>query len=278
MTKAMRTQLTERRFDAGEVTLSYAEGPPTGPPVVLLHGSSSRRQTWDAVIGALAPAWTVYALDARGHGKSGRATTGYRFVDFSRDLTAFLRHRVGEPSVLVGHSLGAMTSIKTAADAPERVRALVLEEPAPYLFQEWLRQWVGWAEAHTWYGLASSGGSAEEMARSLMTLHPRFDETSARARAAALATVDLAVFGPLFDESMAKGFDTDRLLTAIECPVLLIHGASSLGSTMRPEDVERVSSCLRNSTVVGFPEQGHSIHRPKVREFVKILGAFLDDV
>ena len=278
MTKAMRTQLTERRFDTGEVTLSYAEGPPTGPPVVLLHGSSSRRQTWDTVIEALAPAWKVYSLDARGHGKSGRATTGYRFVDFSRDLTAFLRHRVGEPSVLVGHSLGAMTSIKTAADAPEHVRGLVLEEPAPYLFQEWLRDWVGWAEAHTWYRLASSGEPAKEMARSLMTLHPRFDETSADAAARALADVDLAVFDPFFDETMAEGFDTDRLLRAIECPVLLIHGAHSHGSAMRPQDVGQVLARLRDCTVVSFAEQGHNIHRPAARGFVKTLDAFLDDV
>ena len=278
MADTTHTQLTKRRFDTGEVVLSYVEGPPTGPPLVLLHGSSSHRQTWDTVIEALSSAWTVYALDARGHGKSGRATTGYHFVDFSRDLTAFLRRRVGEPSSLVGHSLGAMMAIKAAADAPEQVRAVVLEEPAPYLFQEWLRQWAGWAEAHAWYRLASSGESAEQMARSLMRLYPQFDETSARARAAALATLDLAVFGPLFDESMAQGFDTDRLLAVIRCPAFLMHGACSRGSTMRPEDVRRVSACLSDCTVVSFPDQGHSIHGPNAEEFVRRVGAFLEHV
>ena len=92
------------------------------------------------------------------------ATTGYPFADFSRDLAAFLRGRVGEPSILVGHSLGAMMAIKAAADAPEPIRAVVLEEPAPSLFQEWLGQWAGRAKAHAWY-LAGSLMKAPPPAR-----------------------------------------------------------------------------------------------------------------
>jgi hypothetical protein len=34
--------MKECQFDAGVVTINYAEGPPSGPPFVLLHGGSSR--------------------------------------------------------------------------------------------------------------------------------------------------------------------------------------------------------------------------------------------
>jgi hypothetical protein len=33
--------LTEHRFHSGIVTLNYAEGETSGPPLVLLHGGSS---------------------------------------------------------------------------------------------------------------------------------------------------------------------------------------------------------------------------------------------
>ena len=64
--------LTERTFDAGDVSLNYAEGPPAGPPLVLLHGSSLRWQHFLPVIPLLGWRWHLYALDLRGHGRSGR--------------------------------------------------------------------------------------------------------------------------------------------------------------------------------------------------------------
>src|SRR5947209_5865240 len=38
--------ITEHEFDAGEVRLNYAEGPPNGPPLVLLHGLGRRWQVF----------------------------------------------------------------------------------------------------------------------------------------------------------------------------------------------------------------------------------------
>ncbi len=34
--------LVERSFEAGEATLNYAEGPDSGPPMVLTHGLTDR--------------------------------------------------------------------------------------------------------------------------------------------------------------------------------------------------------------------------------------------
>ena len=61
--------LTERQFDTGAVTLNYAEGPASGPPLVLLHGLSYRWQSWLAVMPTLALRWHLYAPDLRGFGR-----------------------------------------------------------------------------------------------------------------------------------------------------------------------------------------------------------------
>ena len=121
--------LRECSFDTGEVVLNYGEGPQNGPSLVLLHGGTDKRSTFDSVIPALIEDWHVYALDFRGHGKSGRAATGYTIPDYARDVVEFVRKKVGSPVVFMGHSMGADTSLFIAADAPDVVRAAVLEEP-----------------------------------------------------------------------------------------------------------------------------------------------------
>ncbi len=87
----------EQPFDAGVVTLNYAEGPAAGPPLVLLHGGSARWQAWETIIPDLDGQWHLYALDLRGHGRSGRVPMRYRLQDYADDLIAFLERRVAEP-------------------------------------------------------------------------------------------------------------------------------------------------------------------------------------
>ena len=42
-----------------------------GPPLVLVHGITESRRSWDPLIGPLAAGHTVLAVDLRGHGQSG---------------------------------------------------------------------------------------------------------------------------------------------------------------------------------------------------------------
>src|SRR5262249_14861342 len=86
-------------------------------------------QDWHKLIPTLRADWHVYACDLRGHGKSGRAGNHYYLADYARDVITFLQRQVNEPVVLVRHSLGSLTAIATAAQAPETVRALVLVDP-----------------------------------------------------------------------------------------------------------------------------------------------------
>jgi pimeloyl-ACP methyl ester carboxylesterase len=44
-------------------------------------------------------------------------------------------HQLGEPAVLMGHSLGALTALATAAMCPAAVRAVVLLDP-PYFIRD----------------------------------------------------------------------------------------------------------------------------------------------
>src|ERR1700682_3394158 len=93
--------MKEPEFDAGELTLNYAEGPDAGPTLVLLHGGSARWQYFDDIIPDLAARWHVFAPDLRARGLSVRAPGRYALRDYSDDITPFLR-KISGPASLFG--------------------------------------------------------------------------------------------------------------------------------------------------------------------------------
>ena len=104
----------DQMFYTGAVQLHFVEVPASGPPLVLLHGGSARWQTWEPVLRDLATRWHVYAVDLRGHGHSSWAAS-YRLQDYATDIVALLHHRIMEPAILCGHSLGGMVAVMAAA-------------------------------------------------------------------------------------------------------------------------------------------------------------------
>src|SRR4051812_18827608 len=123
----------EHRFDAGSVEINYGEGPPNGPPLIMLHGLAARWQLFMPLIPALSQDWHIYALDLRGHGSSGRSAEGkYTLEEYTADTEAFLTQVVKEPAVLYGHSLGGWAAMEVAARHPELVRAVIVGDSALY--------------------------------------------------------------------------------------------------------------------------------------------------
>jgi pimeloyl-ACP methyl ester carboxylesterase len=96
----------------------------TGPAVLLLHGLASTRRFWDLVAPGLA-GLPVVALDQRGHGDSGRPAGPYDGATVVRDVLTALDALGLSRVVVVGHSWGATTALRLAADAPARVLATV---------------------------------------------------------------------------------------------------------------------------------------------------------
>ena len=267
--------LTEHTFHAEQVPISYGKGPNNGPPIVLLHGITGHRQYWDNVIPALARRGQVFALDLRGHGKSGRTKGAYRYVDYPRDVAQLLRETVGGAADLVGHSLGALIAVNLSAAHPELVRAVVLDDPPLYAYQHPLqraRERFGMV-----YRVVTEGRNATGMANLLQRYGCR-DPDSARARAKILAACDPEVLAQVMDGSIRDGWATDPQLRRIECPVLLLQGDPSFGAALADAEARRAESQLRRCTFRRFAGVGHSIHRDAPGAFRDALDAFLDDV
>ena len=119
---------TARRIDAGPV--SAVKFGDEAPRVVFLHGGGQNAHTWDTVIVGLGV--PALAVDLPGHGRSAWREDG----DYGPKLNAValepvLRELAADAELVVGMSLGGLTALRLAVDAPELVRNLVLVDVTP---------------------------------------------------------------------------------------------------------------------------------------------------
>ncbi len=114
-----------------ELTLHYEDdGDPAASPVLILHGITQSTVTWAWLVPHLAADHRVVRLDFRGHGRSGRTPGAYAFPGYVADARAICEQVLGQPAVVVGHSLGGATAAGLAQTRPDLVRGVVLEDPA----------------------------------------------------------------------------------------------------------------------------------------------------
>lgn len=213
----------ERSFNTGRITLIYAEGPPSGPPLVLLHGAASRWQNLLPLLSPLAKSWHVYALDLRGHGSSPHRPGRYRLDDFVADILAFLDEVVGEAAVLFGYSLGGFIALSIAARRPERVRALVIGDTPLYgeLHPQAGRFNDALADIVARKGTVSATEGAlaalplAEQGGTTLRLGDTTDAPLLHEWAVALARVDPDVLRMLADGRMLDGYDAETLLCQV---------------------------------------------------------------
>ncbi|RKP43909.1 alpha/beta hydrolase [Pararobbsia silviterrae] len=118
--------------------------------VVLVHGSSAGSASMHPLAKAMAAAgFSVYTLDMRGHGASGRKGHIDRIGQLESDLKVFVREMCPpQPSTLVGFSAGAGFALRVAGSADQKLfdRYLLL---APFIGDQAPTQRPrngGWAE------------------------------------------------------------------------------------------------------------------------------------
>ncbi|MFC5745292.1 alpha/beta fold hydrolase [Actinomadura rugatobispora] len=106
---------------------------PEHPQVVLLHGGGQTRRAWGRTGEHFAErGLTTAAIDLRGHGESSWDPRGrYAFPDHARDLTTLRQNVFARPVILVGASLGGVTSLKSAQVDPDGIAAVVLVDITP---------------------------------------------------------------------------------------------------------------------------------------------------
>lgn len=238
----------------------------TGRPLVLVHGLMGRGTTWPRQLPWLTRLGAVYSYDAPWH-RGRDVADSYpisteRFVADLGDAVSSL----GAPVVLVGHSMGALHSWCLAAERPDLVSALVVEDMAPDFVGRTTGPWEPWLHA-----LPVEFHSAEEV---------------------------FAEFGPVAGQYFLEAFDrtgtgwrlhgqTARWIEiagewgtreywsqwhAVRAPALLIEA----GNTVTPAGQMREMAQRDCPTVyLRVPEAGHLVHDEAPETYRQAVESFL---
>jgi pimeloyl-ACP methyl ester carboxylesterase len=252
--------LTERSYDTGQVVLNIAEGSTDGLPLLLLHGATQNWRTFEEFLPALERDWHVYAIDLRGHGKSGWVSSAYRVVDYVQDVVAVINHVIRSSVVVMGFSLGGTITFGVAAHLRDKVRAIVALDPGlmfrevgfeaatePYTFLKWIAETV------------STTHSLPELTAQCKKYNPALSDMAAEMLAMRLRTLDPSMLTSLLANEALEGFDFEQVFPQIKCPMYMVRGDPALGGVVRDSDVALVSRCIPQSTTAQIQNIGHSI-------------------
>ena len=119
-----------------------AWGDPQGPLVLLQHGGGQTRHAWKGTGQRLAAAGCfAVAFDARGHGDSDWAADGRYGTDAMIDDLRCVVAALGRPRpVLVGASMGGVTSLIAVGEGLVDALALLVVDTAPLIEAEGVGQ------------------------------------------------------------------------------------------------------------------------------------------
>ncbi len=110
--------------------LAYHRTGGAGPPIVLSHGLTDNGLCWTRLAEALESDFDVIMLDARGHGASSPPGEDGLSPDTpGRDIAEAITALGLSGVIAIGHSLGARATAACAAEYPDLIRAVILEDP-----------------------------------------------------------------------------------------------------------------------------------------------------
>ena len=132
MLPAPMARATTAAFEHDGHRLVYTDYGAGARPLVLLPGLLLPRKMHAPLAEALAEKGNrVICLDLLGHGESDRPRDMWRYSMslFAEQAVGLLDHLELDEAVVGGTSLGANVTLEVAAQAPERLRGMVVEMP-----------------------------------------------------------------------------------------------------------------------------------------------------
>jgi pimeloyl-ACP methyl ester carboxylesterase len=250
--------------------LVWGDGP---PECVLLHGGAQNAHTWDTV--ALALGRPLVAIDLPGHGHSAGGKAGSLTLEANAaDVAHVMRILAPASRLLVGMSLGGLTSILVSAAAPDLVASLLLVDVTP--------------------GVNHDKASAITAFINGPESFPDFDEILARTKEFNPTRTESSLRRGILHNALQREdgswvwryarfraeelgdrppMDYDALwdaLEALQSPVTLARGMRSQ-SVVDDADEEELLRRQPTARIVRFEESGHSIQGDQPVELARLI-------
>jgi pimeloyl-ACP methyl ester carboxylesterase len=274
---AVATTPASHRVEVSGSTVHYLEWGSKGDPgLVFVHGGAAHARWWSHLAPLFTHHYHVVAVDLTGHGDSGRRRR-YSHDLWAEEVMATTRHaKFPGPPVVVGHSLGGLVAIQTAATYGDALAgAVIVDSPVRRPDPE--------TEEGTRGRAFRAPGTYPDLATALEHFHlippqpdpdPWILDHVARHSLHATASGWTWKFDPhLFTHTMVP---MNEQLASVRCRVAVLRGEHSV---VVPGDTASYMYELmgRVSPVVTIPEAHHHLILDQPLSFVSALRTLLAD-
>ncbi len=239
----------------------------SGRPLVLVHGLMGRGSTWSRQLPWLNRLGAVYTYDAPWHrGRDAADPESISTERFVAELGAAVES-LGRSAVLIGHSMGGLHSWCLAAERPELVDAVVVEDMAPDFVGRTTGPWEPWMHA-----LPVEFDSAEAIFAEFGPVAGRyfleaFDRTATGWRLHGRAEKWLAIAAEWGTR------DYWQQWSAVQAPVLLIEAEATVAPPGQMARMREVAAGRAHYARVAGA--GHLVHDDAPEAYREIVEDFL---
>lgn len=260
-----------------DVRIHYTRTGGDKPVLVMAHGVTDSGLCWSPVAEALAAVFDLIMVDARGHGQSSAPEQGYGPTEQAEDLRGLIAGLGLERPAILGHSMGAATTLVLAATYPDLPGKILLEDPPAWWMSgpvqepasdervSGMRDWM--------LGLKSK--TREELISQMRADAPGWSEGELGPWADSKMLVSPNVVS-VFNGASAP-VEWAALLPKITCPALLITGDPAQGAIVTDEQAIALKTMVPQLQVEHIPGAGHNIRRDQFERYLKIVRTFLTE-
>ncbi len=235
------------------------------PPAVFVHGYSGRATgaTYPVLLNALAEAFTVYALDLRGHGASASQAEGFSMTAVADDVAAVVQELGLAGALYIGHSFGGFTGMYCEVRHPGAFSALCLLATGA-------AGGGGHAGPDAGEFLIRHGKDPEALRQAITPMYLRSHDVSAQIEAVML--MDLDVHRAYFAEYIHRSILEE--IRNIRIPVLVLNGA--LDNVVPLWSQHETALAMPFCKEVVFTTEGHMLPRESGDIAAREILAFWD--
>jgi len=251
-----------------------------GPPILFLHGLGGSWRDWSVNLPAFAATYRVLAMDFPGFGESDKPEVRYSIEWLTDVVEKFLQEQELDRLNLVGHSMGGVVALNVASRPKSRVKKLVIADAVGIGDKS---EFLAYAMSKKIMGPDTEWEFVESFLKNQFRVmaDDLIEKQKPQTARDLFESLKMPIIGrPLLPmtpevQMIASIFDFDirPKLASIRQPTLILWGAKD--PVASPQDAFFLQVKIHASTLILFPDSGHSPMMEHPSLFNQELGKFL---
>ena len=244
------------------------------PAFIFLHGFMDNGMCYDRVAEQFVNAYDLYLIDARGHGKSSEMPKNPTYLDLAQDVEDVCQQCGLTKVMVMGHSMGGVIAAKFAAQFPNRVKGVVLEDPGFYPRKNSVFVALACFGLSVIFRHSDNPPSMEAAIKRSKKLNSNWAERDQLVWAAAQR--EFVQHYPSKNlRVIFSGAKADDIIPHIQAPILVVTSEKGI---VKKKEAQRYKTLNPNLSWQYVPIAGHNIRREQFELLIGHIQGFLKTI